>query len=905
MPRHLMNLVVATVSLALVAATAVAVDPAPSEAVTQAIERGQAGSLERQLNGGKNAQEFNYLAQAYLNAAKRERDAKRRSEHYAKADEYFTKRIDALGRGGLSDLQRDVALAETYLDRARLLALTWTVREFEDFQITSGIRGEREWMAAKFTAAIEACREAYTVANKLYSQRDQREDEFYAAGVYDSVAGMRLDSVLVRAWARYRLGLVSEEASKRTAVFEQAEEDFRNLITFGAGGSTIYQCFLGQGLSLRELERYAAAEQSLRRVTEDEGSSPALGIQVQYELAMTKLAAGQWDAARELLKPLAREEIRSLPADLRPARFYYNLARIAFANSYLLESTDRAKQAQGDRALVRRAREIRQRGLYEFRDLGKQGGPWKAIAQLYITSSVDRLANPDTLTPLEILYATRDMRSDTPDKARRWLRSAVQRKDVDQEILPELLFELGVVDHELRKYRSAAEAFAQVARDFRSADDAPQAAAYALQLWQHAATERESLEDFAALAEAARVILESFPNHEQQEAARWTLPQALEGAGEFEAARRAYAAVPDASEHWEEAQYRSALLQRKLLDAQRDTLSDAEFKTTARQAAQMLRSYADAAFARGATLSPKRRQQVREWSATALIRAARILVSARVSGYEAALEMLKTFETTYADSPRLGEVLGVRMMALTGLRRFDEANTMITRFLAETPKERVGGVLGTVASGILSEVQHYAEQGLVGEAHDLARDTMPIFEHLVTWSQAPENAEFKPVVDMAVARIKFHSGDYAAAEELVRAQLQSSPTDGNLLILLAKILTAKLDDAGGAVNPAQLRAALDGWAALLSNPKLREQAPDVYWEALYHSMALELRGGSAEKVFKAIRQQQIWYPGMGGEPWRAKFVKLRRQAATEAGIADEQPNDNQQAEPDPNSAEAP
>lgn len=851
----------------------------PSKAIAELIKKGRGDSLAERLQQGRNATEKGFLAQAYANAGRNEKDREQANRFYAQADGYYTQRIELLPKMPLSDLNRLMGLAQTHLDQARLLALRWPAREFEDFRVTNGIRGDREWMSVKFSSAVAACNTAYKHAKQLLDMRSAREDEFLQAGIFDRVGALAMDSVLVRSWARYRLGKVVNDPTLSRSAFGKAEEDFGLLLDRGAGGATVYQCYLGRGLSLRHLGRYDDAEELLKKVAAE--GNAALKVQVEFELAMIGIDRKKWKTARALLRPLAEQSVRTLPKEKRAARFYFNLARIAFAYSFFQEASHQAERAQGDRSMLLLARATRERGMSEFRKMGRQGGPWAAVAQVYITESVDLLANPQTLSPTEILYAVREMREETPSKASRWLQSAISRRDVAEDLVPELLFELGVVEHEQQHYRSAAEAFSRVATEFRSSSQAERAAAFAFQLWQRAALDSDSAQDYAELAKAARVILESYPKHELRFAARWALPQALEEAGEFEAAARSYRSISEDSRHWEAAQYRSALMQRRMVEVQRENLSKQKYSVAARAAGAALGVYANEVFARASSHGPRRRAELREWSATARLRGAELLVAANVEAYEEAVSMLAEFETSYPDSDQLGAVLGIRIRALNGLRQFDQAADMVSQFLTQTDPERVGGVLGVLASGMRAEVERLAEQGQPEAAKELARGALPTFEQLATWAKGEGRESYRKVVGVSLARMKYLAGDFEGAEVLVRTWLSEAPNDGNLKRLMAHVLTARV---GEAATPADIVAAREAWDAILVVKSLRRDAPAVYWEALYHRMALMLRAGSAEDVHRAIAEQLVWFPEMGGPQWLAKFKQLQAQAAKAAGI---------------------
>jgi hypothetical protein len=121
------------------------------------------------------------------------------------------------------------------------------------------------------------------------------------------------------------------------------------------------------------------------------------------------------------------------------------------------------------------------------------------------------------------------------------------------------------------------------------------------------------------------------------------------------------------------------------------------------------------------------------------------------------------------------------------------------------------------------------------------------------------------------------AGELAAAREVVDGLLEQSPKNGNYRRLQAQILTAELPDDA---TPEQLQAAQDAWAALLQDPTIRRRAPKRFWEARYNWLALLLRTGRPADVDQAISQEMVWYPELGGPPWKQKLLELRDQART-------------------------
>jgi hypothetical protein len=128
----------------------------------------------------------------------------------------------------------------------------------------------------------------------------------------------------------------------------------------------------------------------------------------------------------------------------------------------------------------------------------------------------------------------------------------------------------------------------------------------------------------------------------------------------------------------------------------------------------------------------------------------------------------------------------------------------------------------------------------------------------------------------------FVAGRLDDAGRAVAGLLEQDPRNGNYRRLHALILDAQL---GEEPTSDQVRRAREVWGVLLKDPALRSRTPQRYWEARYHWLALLLREGRAAEVAKAIEQDRVWSPQLGGPPWRGKLEALHRQAAGRLGVS--------------------
>lgn len=867
--------------------------------VARAVRDGMAETLEAKFKGGRNAEEVHLIAQAYANRARRARTASERAAALDKAEAQYRRWIEQLGRrlGGVPDARAVVALAQAGVEYAGVLMGLRVANELDEFELTAGQRGDRAVLRTALEAALQLYDETSLIVDPLHAQLFAREDEFLAAGLYDPIANLKLDIAFNRGWANYYLALIEENEKARTEHLRAAERNFRELLDTGQAGQMLYQCHLGLGMVQRELKDYDAAERSIGRALQED-TDPAVAAQARCELARCHMASGKFNEARTVLAPLLRQE----PDDTqqRAERYYLNLAHLLDAYSYLREADALDAQSADSvarAALARQAERARQTGIAKFNRLTRRGGSWPALVQLYIAASVDLKADPAELSPAELLYSARLLSEGGKHNealqrllaalARPQYQPGAERDEDARQIGSQLLLEQGRVYYRLDRLREAAETFDRLAREYRGQDVAPQAATFAYQLWAEAARKSKAPADYAKLAEVLLNLLQSFPDHPERKEAEWLLPVSLQAAEQYEQAAAEFEKLGRAGRRAEEARFRALLCRRMALEATQSALADGEFAQQAERLGREFTSYAGKLAAQLREADRTASRELAPFAAEAQVNAAELLSLDQVAEHEAALETLRDFEAQFPESELIGRVLSTRIRAYRGLRQFAQAGRMLERYLQNVSPEQAGVVLASLARGMQQEVAALQAQGQAERAKALAAESLQTFEQLENWlRKEPKRADQLPAVSFGRAEMLLTAGQAEEAERVARELLQDAPQNGAFQHLLARSLTAQL----GENAPAEARtAAQEAWGALLADPNIRQRAPERFWEARYHWLAQHLALGKAEEVDQAIKQEQIWYPDLGGPPWKDKLLELRRQAREQLGVGADAP----------------
>lgn len=874
------GLLVALLAFGLPPAAAQAGDEPPAD-VAAMIRDGMLEGLDSRLSGGRTPREKRWLAEAARNKAALARDAAGREASFAAAARRYQALIDAL-----SDSQRDavrvaIDVANARLELAGMIFSQWAAAALDELEVTQGQRGDRKRVLELMNTARAQIEQARAgVAPYLRELRD-REEEFLAMGVHDALRRLRADVAFHLAWCSLYAGQVnSADAQARAEALKTAEENFRSVAESGQSGPALQHCYIGLGVTLREQKRYEEAVQALTRAVETD-SGFVLSAQARYELCRAQILAGQFDAARQSLAPLLTRDPDGLPPEQRGAALYLNLAALWEANSYLEEAAALLRGPSGSSAAAsREALRIRELGLVRMSRLAARGGPWPGIVQLYTAGAVDTLADPATQSPLELLFtATRLSEARRYRDAAARLQSAAERPGVDPDLLGQILFDLGVCHYRLGEDREAARVFGKLAAELRSHPRAPQSAGFAYQLWVKVAEASRQREDYDALAATLLNLVQAYPQHERRMDAMWGLPLALQAADRFDQAAAHFGSVPPESPHWEEAQFRRVVCQRLACEAQREKLAPPDYLTAARRVAGELIRYSREALNRAPT-SPDPATTLR-WSAEALVGAGEVLISPGVEQYESALAALEEFDQTYPNSPVLARALAVRLRAFHARSDFDRATQTLDAYLKTAPAGQSAALLALLASGMQDEVARLEKTGEHEAARALAANAVRTFQPLEARLRAdPQRRAEADAVAAGLAQMLHVAGQSDQARTLLAELLSREPKNGHLRLLNARVTTAIA--APQTAAPETIAAAVEAWAALLTDPGLRQSQPEVYWEARYHWLALQLRQGRAADVRRAIEQERVWYPHMGGPAWSARFDELDQQAAAAA-----------------------
>ena len=873
-----------------------------SEEIVRLVRAGDVESLDRRFQGGRTFDELRLLALAQTNRAGAETNDEARQGEFENARSRYLAWIAFADNQAEADrLVRQVDGGRARLALGEMMLTRWAASDLDEFEITGGRSTHATRLLALLLKTRDVLNEARQTLQPLAEEladanrlRDENAVErFLIAGVYETLPRAALNARYNLAWTNLYVGMIDpQNLAQRAEALRTAEQLFQQFTQTELPPETAGRCRLGLALTHREQARYEDARRAFAQLAR-EASDPVLAAQIRAEWAVNESRCGRFDEAREILKPLLAKDPDILPPTEAGARFYLNLARLRFAESYLLEADYLEKTAGKSPALaelVKRARQLRETGLLKMNELAARGGSWPTLVRSYVADTLNAAGETDQQDSTALLFeARRAIDEERFRDALTLIEKAQQRDDLPTALAGDLLFEQGICRYRLDENRTAAELFTRLVREYPSNPRAARAATYAQLLWTNLAEQSKDRADYSRLADVLLALIQYFPTHEEREAAVWRLPAALQAAGRYREAAEQYGNVPAASPQHAEAQYRRVACLRQAYETEAAELSEEERHNRALLAARSLEQYADLTERQAAnlpvgstvTVTPSA-DDLRSWSAAAAISAAEMYAAAPLNDPERALRLLDALEQRHASRYELGRVLVARIDALRALGRYDEATQSVDRFLRDVPADQAGGTLAALARGMREEVERLERLRDADAAKRAAEQSIPIFERLEEWSRAaPERAKYLDAVHYGLAHMYCSAGRFAEAEPLARALLDKDTRDGSYLRLNALALTGL---AGGAEPAAErLNAAREAWGAILRDTSLREKSPERYGEARYHYLSLMLREGRAAEVENAIRQERVWRPERTGTDWDAKIDALYEEAQRQTG----------------------
>lgn len=807
------------------------------------------------------------LGAAMAQRAARQTIATARESILADAERMLRTALDQVAATpDLPNERRDVLLAQGRYDVGVLLLGQSAAPLLDEFVISNGLRSDRAALLSRLDAARAEFQDAYQMIQRLADRLPRDEELFLTHGVFDAVQRLRVDVPFQLGWVNSFRALVETDPVRSAQAARSAVEHLSTLLQGGLPRTAQGMCHLGLAQAQRALglvdEAERAARQAFELLTE-----PPVSARAKVELARVLVTKGEFETARAILQPLARQP--NVGPDAQAAEFYFNVARVLLAESYLTQARKRGNSPEAGSVHA-----WLDEGLAAFDELAARGGPWPSLVNTYVQAHLSGRRG-EQLSDWELLWSAR-LKADQRQlsEAIRILETAAARIGPrSSKVGGEVRFELARCYAMQDDRPRAAHAFADFARLDPAHPRAVEAASNAIRLSIEVAERSGQPADYEALVSTLDGLVQKFAEHPDRDLAEWWSALALQKAGRHAEAAERFGKIPASSPYRDEARLAGLECQRRLLESTRQQLPEILYRAKLKQHADSIAAEALAMRARAGG-GDKRAALAAE----ALVRAAELLASDDVRQPQEAIEQLDLIESSELLDSLGGRVLAVRIRALTALGRHDEAAPLLKRFSRTAEPDAVGGVLAAVASGMQAAAEQLAKSGDAAEARRMASTTAEILERLLEWVRADSSRqEYEMGVLLSLAQSHLLAGNVERARDLAMLLVHREPRSGAYRRLEAITTTRLADERANTTDGIDLRrSAKAAWGRLLQDPDLRQTAPEHYWEARYQWLRLHRLEGHFDEVRAAIRQERIWAPDLGGEPWRTRFEELER-----------------------------
>ncbi|HUN80034.1 MAG TPA: tetratricopeptide repeat protein [Phycisphaerae bacterium] len=789
-----------------------------------------------------------YAARAYARAgldskepAERERDCKKAIEIYGQV---IALRNDPKWFSGES---RHLDMAEWHTELADLYLRFRALPDLDRFEISSGLDFDRRRLEASLRDAMEQFAKARTLLDDLQVTMRTDEEKVMLLGLSEQIETLARRRNLSAAWASvYLAGILETGQAERIRLARDAVETFDAVAAAAKEPAMKYNALIGSGVALRQAGRNDEAIAAFEKVIAS--TAEAQSIQrARFEKARTLIASGRYEAARRELDAVAKSKHGS---KVEGTEFYSRIAPIVRAYAFLLQSKTRPDGSPESQRLLDQARDA-------FQRVAEQGKEYEEIASVYLKAVGGETSDPARMSESDLRRAARRAMGEKKfDEAIGYLERLKAAGAVSDQ------FDLDVCLAQTGQTRRAAEGFAAIGA---SSEFAERAAEYAYRCRRDLAAQTKSKADYTALSHSAEGLYERYPGNPLAAEARWVAALAHQEAGDWDAAIKVYASIEPKSDHYWSArknQARCMLLQFEGLSA---SVNQADRLKAAHTTADALLAYAndsDAAKRIEGGYSPRQ----------ARLDAASILARDDIRLYSEAVPILLQLRPD-------ATVLGLRIKCFRGVGDLEQARASLLELLKTGDDGEAASAVQSVAADTVAGVSRLRKSGRAGEAKKAAVAGVSTLEEALKWADGSAGRrDVARALRQSLAELLQQSGRLNEAFEQLDKLMADEPSNGQVLLLAARIQEERADAAKEAEKPKLADQAETLWARLLEDTKLRDNAPAVYWEARYRWLGHQLRRGRSAEVVRAIETERAWYPELGGPPWQGLLLELADKA---------------------------
>jgi hypothetical protein len=340
---------------------------------------------------------------------------------------------------------------------------------------------------------------------------------------------------------------------------------------------------------------------------------------------------------------------------------------------------------------------------------------------------------------------------------------------------PEALFNLAACHYQRARPLKAIEVFTRLARDHPEFAGSRDAAVYAVQIAAEAnrvPENRNHPEVRSAFLTALQTLIKGFADSSEARYWQFFLANTLDLAGDYRQAAVEYGKVDPNHENYLEARYDRVNAMVNLLESSLSS-QPADKDAIRSEAEKVVNEAASTAELLGKSLGKiddaRRRSEIEQDAGGALLTAARFSSEPPLNNYAATLKYLEGFEDRYGRYRGLiGRAMRLRIVALEGLGRIDQAKQLIPDYLKQDP-ENAGATLSALLTSMQREIERARERNESAKADKAAVEAVDLARWLHQWAQdnrqrIKSDDEFN--IRVQVAQAYLEAGQYEEARKL-------------------------------------------------------------------------------------------------------------------------------------------
>ncbi len=705
-------------------------------------------------------------------------------------------------------------------------------------------------------------------------------------------------------WARYYEALARGPADRR------AEGLLRDVVTYLRHPDHDYtsqphaetgvqaQALLLAGMSYRLLgdaQKCGEALKEAARVVAALPETESAGlrwvyIQAQLELARLSRDLGQYVFARGWVTQLREWREKNMPDN-------FSLAlTLALLDGEIMRDQAQSLRRAGQPTEADQVDARRYAGLMQLLEShpARRSDVFRALDRLIDPDLPDARLNAVELNArLAGLLAEATSRRTSPgadaagaEQADALLRRAVQvgesavaaEGEWGGRLRPIALFNTAVAEYQLGRRTDAVRHFVQLARAYPDFDQSAQALDYAVTIAADAYRQDARRVDPAAAEMfilAVTALAELQPGSPQTAYWRFFLAEALARQGRLEEALEYFAAVPPSDERYPDAVYLHGLRLWDLFRRERESgaADDALMRRLLAVVDAARRSERVQEEAAARTRDAARRAELEAYRAAARLLAAEALAQPELAQPEQALALLADFERHFADAPALfGRVLRLRILALQGLGRFDEAAQVVDDCLQRDP-DNAGSIMDELLVVMTRDLREMAAAGRTDP--DRAAQALALAAKLHDWAEThPQWVEQhgRASFEVRLGQAYLAAGDAQRALEVLQRCAERDATgrpDGR------SNNTEALLGVGEALY--QLKRYEQAQHVFFDLWQRLPEGSDPWWTALLRSLEVHTQlETDPSRILGEVRKQRFLRPGLGGPALQRRFELLER-----------------------------